>query len=256
MNACTNVHNQGRTSSRRRLEAVCFGDAPRGSTSRGGEHVARPQIGDMLNCFPQALRLFSWQATPGREIRISQGHRGYGGNLWIDDKQDLQVTHSAFPGIAVSSVQCPLAAKSQEATKTSVMANVRHASMPYTSFHRSHAHVRTVLQNGGQELPPLFGESRNCKGIGGCRATGRRGIRFGLILPSESSVHAELESGELSVGTERIMLLSIKAQTTWGLLKETRADTCFLEDYGQCVPLCEVVESDLRCVCISYWHTD
>ena len=45
------------------------------------------------------------------------------------------------------------------------------------------------------------------------------------------------------------MLLSIKAQATLGLVKDTRAGTCFLKDYGQFAPLYEVVGSDLRCVC-------
>ena len=61
-------------------------------------------------------------------------------------------------------------------------------------------------------------------------------------------------SNELSIGTERIMLLSIKAQATLGLVKDTRAGTCFLKDYGQFAPLYEV--ADLRCVCISDWQAD
>ena len=61
-------------------------------------------------------------------------------------------------------------------------------------------------------------------------------------------------SNELSIGTERIMLLSIKAQATLGVVKDTRAGTCFLKDYGQYAPLYEVVGSDLRCVCISDWQ--
>ena len=52
------------------------------------------------------------------------------------------------------------------------------------------------------------------------------------------------------------MLLSIKAQATLGLVKDTRAGTCFLKDYGQYAPLYEVVGSDLRCVCISDWQAD
>ena len=63
-------------------------------------------------------------------------------------------------------------------------------------------------------------------------------------------------SNELSIGTERIMLLSIKAQATLGLVKNTRAGTCFLKDYRQFAPLFEVVGSDLRCVCISDWQAD
>ena len=51
------------------------------------------------------------------------------------------------------------------------------------------------------------------------------------------------------------MLLSIKAQATLGLVKDTRAGTCFLKDYGQFAPLYEVVGSDLRCVC-SDWQAD
>ena len=117
-------------------------------------------------------------------------------------------------------------------------------------------HVRAVLESEGKELSPLFGEGKHKTGIGGCRATGRRSIPFGLALPDGSSVRAVLMSNELSIGTERIMLLSIKAQATLGLVKDTRAGTCFLKDYGPFAPLYEVVGSDLRCVCISDWQAD
>ena len=90
-------------------------------------------------------------------------------------------------------------------------------------------HMRAVLESEGKEL--------HYTGIGGCRATGRRSIPFGLALPDCSSVRAVLMSNDLSIGTERIMLLSIKAQATLGLVKDTRADTCFLKDYGQYAPL-------------------
>ena len=49
------------------------------------------------------------------------------------------------------------------------------------------------------------------------------------------------------------MLLCIKMQATLKLVKDTRAGTCFLKDCGQCVPLYEIVGSDLRCICISNW---
>ena len=117
-------------------------------------------------------------------------------------------------------------------------------------------HMRAVLESEGKELSPLVGEAKHYTGIGGCRATGRRSIPFGLALPDGSSVRAVLMSNELSIGTERIMLLSIKAQATLGLVKDTRAGTCFLKDYGQFAPLYEVVGSDLRCVCISDWQAD
>ena len=114
-------------------------------------------------------------------------------------------------------------------------------------------HMRAVLESEGKELSPLIGEAKHFSGIGGCRATGRRSIPFGSALPDGSSVRAVLMSNELNIGTERIMLLSIKAQATLGLVKDTRAGTCFLKDYGQFAPLYEVVGSDLRCVCISDW---
>ena len=117
-------------------------------------------------------------------------------------------------------------------------------------------HIRAVLESEGKELSPLVGEARHYTGIGGCRATGRRRIPFGLALPDGSSVRAELKSNELCIGKQRIMLLSIKAQATLGLVKDTRAGTCFLKDYGQYAPLYEVVGSDLRCVCISDWQAD
>ena len=112
-------------------------------------------------------------------------------------------------------------------------------------------HMRVVLESEGKELSPLVGEARHYTGIGGCRATGRRSIPFGLALPDGSSVRAELKSNELSIGTERIMLLSSNAQATLDLVKDTRAGTCFLKDYGQYAPLYEVIGSDLRCVGIS-----
>ena len=90
-------------------------------------------------------------------------------------------------------------------------------------------HMRAVLESEGKELSPLVGEARHYKGIGGCRATRSRSIPFGLALPDGSSVRAELKSNELGIGTERIMLLSIKAQATLGLVKNSRAGTCFLK---------------------------
>ena len=42
----------------------------------------------------------------------------------------------------------------------------------------------------------------------------RRGILFGLARPDVSFVRADLKSNELSIGTERVMLLSIKAHAT------------------------------------------
>ena len=117
-------------------------------------------------------------------------------------------------------------------------------------------HMRAVLESEGKDLSPLVGEAKHYTSFGGCRATGRRSIPFGLALPDGSSVRAELKSNELSIGTQRIMLLSIKAQATLGVVKDTRAGTCFLKDYGQYVPLSEVVGSDLRCVCISDWQAD
>ena len=47
-----------------------------------------------------------------------------------------------------------------------------------------------------------------------------------------------------------------KHKRLWVLVKDTRAGTCFLKDYGQFAPLYEVVGSDLRCVCISDWQAD
>ena len=117
-------------------------------------------------------------------------------------------------------------------------------------------HMRAVLESEGKELSPLVGEAKHYTSIGGCRATGRRSIPFGLALPDGSSVRAVLMSNELSIGTERIMLLSIKAQATLGLVNDTRAGTCFLKDYGQYAPLYEGVGSDLRCVCVSDWQAD
>ena len=87
-------------------------------------------------------------------------------------------------------------------------------------------HRRSVLESEGKQLSPLFGEARHYTGR--CRATGRRSITFGLALPDGSSVRAELKSNELNIGTERILLLSIQAQATLGLVKDTRAGTCFL----------------------------
>ena len=41
-----------------------------------------------------------------------------------------------------------------------------------------------------------------------------------------------------------------------GLVKDTRAGTFFLKDYGQSDPFDEVIGSDLCCVCISAWQKD
>ena len=63
-------------------------------------------------------------------------------------------------------------------------------------------HMRALLESEGKELSPLVGEARHYTGIGGCRS-----ILFGLALPDGSSVRADLKSNELTIGTERIMLL-------------------------------------------------
>ena len=63
-------------------------------------------------------------------------------------------------------------------------------------------HMRAVLEGEGKELSPLVGEARHYTRIGGCRATGRRSIPFGLALPDGSSVRAVLMSNEVSIGTE------------------------------------------------------
>ena len=51
-------------------------------------------------------------------------------------------------------------------------------------------HMRAVLESEGKELSPLVGEAKHYTGIGGCRATGRQSIPFGLALPDGSSVRA------------------------------------------------------------------
>ena len=80
-------------------------------------------------------------------------------------------------------------------------------------------------------------------------------VLFGLRLGgSTKAVHAELWSNELEQGSDRILLLSLKAQGTLGLCKNVRRGTCYLEDYDQYVPLYEVIGSDLRAICISDTH--
>ena len=59
-------------------------------------------------------------------------------------------------------------------------------------------------------MPPLVGDTRHYKGIGECFDTGRRGSPFRLAFPDGSSLCAEFKLLELSIDTERIMLLSIK----------------------------------------------
>ena len=61
-------------------------------------------------------------------------------------------------------------------------------------------------------------------------------------------------SNEWSVGTEQMLLLSIKVQATLGRVKDARARGYFLEDYGQYAPLYELVGSDRPCICTSDWN--
>ena len=78
-----------------------------------------------------------------------------------------------------------------------------------------------------------------------------------MALPHGSSaVRADLTSNELSIEHRRIMLPSIKEQATLGVDRDTRAGMCFLKDNCQYAPLYEKMESDLRRVSISDWHTD
>ena len=109
-------------------------------------------------------------------------------------------------------------------------------------------HMRAVLESEGKELSSLVGEVKQYTGIGGCRATGRRSIPFGLALPDGSSVRAVLMSNE-----ERIMLLSHQSTSDFGFGQGHESWHMF---FGQFAPLCEVVGSDLRCVCISDWQAD
>ena len=83
---------------------------------------------------------------------------------------------------------------------------------------------------------------------------GRRQIPFGLKLPDGKVIRGVLWSNELDHHpdrNDRILLLSLKAQATLGLVKDVRQGNCVLKDYGQSIPLYEVIGNDLRAICIS-----
>ena len=61
-------------------------------------------------------------------------------------------------------------------------------------------------------------------------------------------------SNEMEDSPNLPLLLSLGAQSTLGLQKDTRKGTCYIPDMGAFVKLYEVVGSELRAICISEFY--
>ena len=180
------VYEMPTNSSRSRLETVCFEDAPRGSISDVAVNVSQEQMW----ATGVTAASFVAQATAGRhEGRHSE----------IDDEEDLQVTQSSCPATAVSAkasnVQWhPQESRSgeQERDGKRPARELPQLSVTMTRIDSStDPRVFAVLDDGCNQTchtPAFIDHMRCCRTlplVGGCKATGRRGIHFGLALPQQ-----------------------------------------------------------------------
>ena len=83
----------------------------------------------------------------------------------------------------------------------------------------------------------LAGQSRTYAGIGGCKTRGRREFDCHIGLPDNTVVRASLASHELVQGDDPIILLSLRVQSTLGLVRDVREGTCYMKDYKANIPL-------------------
>ena len=67
-------------------------------------------------------------------------------------------------------------------------------------------------------------------------------------------IGGSLTSNEMVDSPNPPLLLSLGAQSTLGLQKDTRKGTCYIPDMGAFVKLYEVVGSELRAICISEFY--
>ena len=114
----------------------------------------------------------------------------------------------------------------------------------------------------GMEFGKLHGEPRSFKGLGSAKALGKRAcyIAFGGyqsitsprshndIVPDvifDSTVHShEIEKGD------NLMLISLAAQGTLGLVKDVAAGTCYMKGEQIWMQLYSIAGSSLRAVCV------
>ena len=103
----------------------------------------------------------------------------------------------------------------------------------------------------GRALGPLKGEPRTYSGLGTTETAGRRTIPWGTFLSNGEHIGGALTSNEMKGSQNLPLLLSLGAQSTLGLQKDTRSGKCYLPYYGAELKLYEVEGSELRAICIS-----
>ena len=72
-----------------------------------------------------------------------------------------------------------------------------------------------------------------------------------LRVRGGSYVEGDIKSNELDKSDDSYMLLSLQAQATLGLVKDTQDGTCYLKEYKDYEQLYEAAGSGLRAICIS-----
>ena len=88
-------------------------------------------------------------------------------------------------------------------------------------------------------------------GLGNTQTAGRRRIPWETLLSDGERIGGSLTLHEMKDSPNLPLLLSLGAQSTLGLQKDTRSGKCYIPDMRAYVQLYEVVGSELRAICIS-----
>ena len=110
------------------------------------------------------------------------------------------------------------------------------------------------LEKLGKPVGGLTGPPKTYSGLGNTKTAGRRKIPWGTLLSNWEHIGGSLTSNEIVDSPNLPLLLSLGAQSTLGLQKDTRKGTCYIPDMGAFVKLYEVVGSELRAICISEFY--
>ena len=110
------------------------------------------------------------------------------------------------------------------------------------------------LEKLGKPVGGLAGPPKTYSGLGSTKTAGRRKIPWGTLLSNAEHIGGSLTSNEMMDSPNLPLLLSLGAQSTLGLQKDTRKGACYIPDMGAFVKLYEVVGSELRAICISEFY--
>ena len=104
----------------------------------------------------------------------------------------------------------------------------------------------------GKSLSSITGGEKSYCGLGRSKSLGRRKIPWSVVLSDETFVGGSLSSNEMKNSYDLPLLLSLQAQATLGVVKDTRSGKLWWTDYkGSELQLYEVEGSGLRAICIS-----